>query len=135
MDHRYCTMTPINSQNNFTCDIPLSKYMPDKHLSLHFIGMPWPGQTVQLCPIEINSPIDETMTCDWGGYNLHQQQSKLTGNNNQPGDQSFVLDVAFYMRKKIKFRVPTVQPQEVTQYLNYFIIFFVIIICIFTEYL
>ncbi|XP_044017955.1 myelin regulatory factor-like isoform X2 [Aphidius gifuensis] len=112
LDHRYCTMTPINSQNNFTCDIPLSKYMPDKHLSLHFIGMPWSWQIVQLCPIEINSPIDETMTCDWGGYNLHQQQSKLAGNNNQPGDQSFVLDVAFYMRKNIKFRVPTVQPQE-----------------------
>lgn len=84
--------------------------MPDMHLTLHFLGMPWFWQTVQQCPVSSTS-IDETMVCGWT-YTLQQQQTQYIENNNQPGDQSFPLDVAHYLRKTLKFRVPTVQPQE-----------------------
>lgn len=45
-----------------------------------------------------------------------QQQAQLKidiESNNQRGDQSFSLDVAHYLRRTLRFRVPTVQPQEV----------------------
>lgn len=45
-----------------------------------------------------------------------QQQAQLKidiESNNQRGDQSFPLDVAHYSRRTLRFRVPTVQPQEV----------------------
>lgn len=45
-----------------------------------------------------------------------QQQNQYTENNNQSGDQSFPLDVAHYLRKTLKFRIPTIQLQEVIIY-------------------
>ncbi|XP_035723280.1 myelin regulatory factor-like protein isoform X7 [Vespa mandarinia] len=110
LDQRYCTAASPNTPNNISCIIPLSKHMPDMHLTLHFLGMPWFWQTVQQCPVSSTS-IDETMVCGWT-YTLQQQQTQYIENNNQPGDQSFPLDVAHYLRKTLKFRVPTVQPQE-----------------------
>jgi len=71
--------------------------------------MPWYWQIVQ-CPF-LNSGMDETMMCGWS-YTM-QQQPQYIENNNQSGDQSFPLDVAHYLRKTIKFRIPTMQPQEV----------------------
>lgn len=69
-------------------------------------------QTVQQCPFLPNSGIDEAIVCNWNS-NM-QQQNQYTENNGQPsGDQSFPLDVAHYLRKTLKFRIPTIQPQEV----------------------
>lgn len=76
-------------------------------------GMPY-WQIVQQCPYLPNSGIDETIVCNWS-YNM-QQQNQYNENNNQPGDQSFPLDVAHYLRKTLKFRIPTIQPQEVITY-------------------
>jgi len=76
-----------------------------------YSGMPWYWQIVQQCPFSLNSGIDETMICGWT-YTM-QQQSQYIESNNQPGDQSFPLDVAHYLRKTLKFRIPTMQPQEV----------------------
>lgn len=46
-----------------------------------------------------------------------QQQPQYIESNNQPGDQSFPLDVAHYLRKTLKFRMPMMQPQEVIIYI------------------
>lgn len=73
--------------------------------------MPWYWQIVQQCSFSPNSNIDETMMCGWS-YTV-PQQTQYIENNNQPGDQSFSLDVAHYLRKTLKFRIPTIQPQEV----------------------
>jgi len=48
-----------------------------------------------------------------------QHQTQYIENNNQPGDQSFPLDIAHYLRKTLKFRIPTIQPQEVIITLMY----------------
>lgn len=72
--------------------------------------MPWYWQIVQQCPFSPNSNMDEAMAC-WS-YTV-PQQAQYIENNNQPGDQSFSLDVAHYLRKTLKFRIPTIQPQEV----------------------
>lgn len=42
-----------------------------------------------------------------------QTQLKIDIENNNQRDQSFPLDVAHYLRRTLRFRVPTVQPQEV----------------------
>ena len=74
--------------------------------------MPWYWQIVQLCPLPPNAAVDKAMMCGGWGYTM-QQQSPYTESTNQPGDQSFSLDVAYYLKKTLVFRVPTVQPQEV----------------------
>ncbi|KMQ86048.1 myelin regulatory factor-like protein [Lasius niger] len=109
LDQRYCSPSSPDTPNNISCIIPLSKHMPDTHLTLHFVGMPY-WQIVQQCPFSPNSNIDETMVCGWS-YTV-PQQTQYIENNNQPGDQSFSLDVAHYLRKTLKFRIPTIQPQE-----------------------
>ncbi|XP_011136299.1 myelin regulatory factor-like protein isoform X1 [Harpegnathos saltator] len=109
LDQRYCSPTSPDTPNNISCIVPLSKHMPDTHLTLHFVGMLY-WQIVQQCSFASNSGIDETMMCSWN-YNI-QQQNQYSENNNQPGDQSFPLDVAHYLRKTLKFRIPTIQPQE-----------------------
>ncbi|XP_015586527.1 myelin regulatory factor isoform X4 [Cephus cinctus] len=108
LDQRYCSS--LSTPNNVSCIIPLSKYMPDTHLTLHFLGMPWYWQIVQQCPLPPNVAVDEAMACGWG-YPT-QQQRENTRRSSEPGDQSFSLDVAHYLRKTLRFRVPTVQPQE-----------------------
>lgn len=72
--------------------------------------MPWYWQIVQQCLFSPNSNMDETM-CGWS-YTV-PQQAQYIENNNQSGDQSFSLDVAHYLKKTLKFRIPTIQPQEV----------------------
>ncbi|XP_032686078.1 myelin regulatory factor-like protein isoform X3 [Odontomachus brunneus] len=109
LDQRYCSPTSLDTPNNISCIVPLSKYMRDKLLTLHFVGMPY-WQTVQQCPFSPNSGIYETIVCNWS-YTM-QQQNQYIENNNQPSDQSFPLDVAHYLRKTLKFRIPTIQPQE-----------------------
>lgn len=87
--------------------------MPDVQLTLHFIGMSWYGQLVQQCSSPTNPGIDETLMC--GRKYTMQQQTQLKvdiESNNQRGDQSFSLDVAHYLRRTLRFRIPTVQPQE-----------------------
>lgn len=79
---------------------------------IDYSGMPWYWQIVQLCPLTPNAAADKAMMCGGWGYTM-QQQSPYTETTNQPGDQSFTLDVAYYLRKTLVFRVPTVQPQEV----------------------
>ncbi|XP_011684801.1 PREDICTED: myelin regulatory factor-like protein isoform X1 [Wasmannia auropunctata] len=110
LDQRYCSPSSPDTPNNISCIVPLSKHMPDTHLTLHFVGMPWYWQIVQQCPFSPNPGMDETMVCGWS-YTM-QQQSQYIENSNQPGDQSFPLDVAHYLRKTLKFRIPTMQPQE-----------------------
>ncbi|XP_025266515.1 myelin regulatory factor-like protein isoform X3 [Camponotus floridanus] len=111
LDQRYCSPSSSDTPNNISCIIPLSKHMPDTHLTLHFVGMPWYWQIVEQCPFSPNSNIDETMMCGWS-YTV-PQQAQYIENNNQPSDnQSFSLDVAHYLRKTLKFRIPTIQPQE-----------------------
>lgn len=73
--------------------------------------MPWYWQIVQQCPFSPNPGMDETIVCGWS-YAM-QQQVQYIESNNQPGDQSFPLDVAHYLRKTLKFRIPMMQPQEV----------------------
>lgn len=79
-----------------------------------FSGMPWYWQIVQQCVIQ-NPTIastEEGIDCGWG-YSV-KQPAQYTETNNQPGEQAFSLDVAHYLRKTLKFRIPTVmQPQEV----------------------
>lgn len=77
-------------------------------------GMPWYGQVVQQCTSPTSPGIDESMICS-PKYAIQQQTELKTDieSNNQRGDQSFPLDVAHYLRKTLRFRVPTVQPQEV----------------------
>lgn len=89
-------------------------------------GMPWYWQIVTQCPILSNPGTDETMVCSWN-YVLPQQAQYIE--NNQPGDQTFSLDVAHYLRKTLKYRIPTIQPQEVCQYA------FMYILNIFSQYL
>ncbi|XP_076277743.1 myelin regulatory factor homolog 1 isoform X3 [Lasioglossum baleicum] len=110
LDQKYCSASSQDSPNNVTCVVPLSKYMPDIYLTLHFVGMPWYWQVVQQCSLPPNVGLDETVICI-RKYTL-QQPVQYMENNNQPGDQSFPLDVAHYLRKTLRFRVPTVQPQE-----------------------
>lgn len=55
-----------------------------------------------------------------------QQQNQYIESNNQSGDQSFALDVAHYLRKTLKFRISTMQPQEV---FIYFLIFIYHLLC------
>ncbi|XP_011631740.1 myelin regulatory factor-like protein isoform X1 [Pogonomyrmex barbatus] len=110
LDQRYCSPSSPDTPNNISCIVPLSKHMPDTHLTLHFVGIPWYWQIVQQCPFSPNSGMDETIVCGWS-Y-IVQQQTQYIENNNQPGDQSFALDVAHYLRKTLKFRIPTIQPQE-----------------------
>ncbi|XP_034191121.1 myelin regulatory factor isoform X1 [Osmia lignaria lignaria] len=113
LDQKYCSASSQDTPNNITCIIPLSKYMPDVRLTLHFVGMPWYGQVVQQCTSLTNPGIDESMICS--PKDAIQQQTELKidiESNNQRGDQSFPLDVAHYLRKTLRFRVPTVQPQE-----------------------
>ncbi|XP_034943768.1 myelin regulatory factor-like protein isoform X2 [Chelonus insularis] len=114
LDHRYCSVTSLNTPNNFSCVIPLSKHMPDKHLTLQFVGMPWYWQIVQHCPLSTssnNAAVDEIIACGWE-YTMDQRQSYMENTYQPAGSQSFPLDVAFYLRKTLKFRVPTVQPNE-----------------------
>lgn len=73
--------------------------------------MPWYWQVVQQCSLPANSGVDESVICS-RKYAM-QQPAQYMETNNQPGDQSFSLDVAHYIRKTLRFRVPTVQPQEV----------------------
>ncbi|XP_043478322.1 myelin regulatory factor isoform X1 [Leptopilina heterotoma] len=110
LDQRYCSSASTNTANNISCIVPLSKHMPDTHLTLHFVGMPWYWQIVQQCPIPSNAAVDEAMVCGWS-YSM-QHQTQYTESTNQPGDQAFSLDVAHYLRKTLRFRVPTVQPQD-----------------------
>ncbi|XP_077273443.1 uncharacterized protein LOC143903604 isoform X1 [Temnothorax americanus] len=110
LDQRYCSPSSPDTPNNISCIVPLSKHMPDTHLTLHFVGMPWYWQIVQQCPFSSNPGMDETMVCGWS-YTM-QQQPQYIESNNQPGDQSFSLDVAHYLRKTLKFRIPVMQPQE-----------------------
>ncbi|XP_023288931.1 myelin regulatory factor, partial [Orussus abietinus] len=110
LDQRYCSLTSPNIPNNFTCIIPLSKHMPDTQLTLHFTGLPWYWQTVQQCPMPPNAAADESMLCGWA-YTTQQQIHRMQ-NTNTPGAQSFSLDVAHYLRRTLRFRVPVVQPQE-----------------------
>ncbi|XP_043289934.1 myelin regulatory factor-like protein isoform X2 [Venturia canescens] len=112
LDQRYCSITSASTPNNFSCSVPLSKHMPDTHLTLHFVGMPWYWQVVQNCPVPPSAVVDEAMMCGGWGYTVQHQQPQFTETTNQPGDQSFTLDVAYYLRKTLIFRVPTVQPQE-----------------------
>lgn len=83
--------------------------------------MPWYWQIVQQCPMPSNAAVDEAMVCGWS-YSM-QHQTQYTENTNQPGDQAFSLDVAHYLRKTLRFRVPTVQPQDVSIFFLLFIIF------------
>lgn len=76
--------------------------------------MPWYWQVVQQCTPSTTTGLDEGINCGWGYSNKGSQQTQFTENQNQPGDQSFLLDVANYMRKTLRFRVPIVQPQEVS---------------------
>ncbi|XP_071630934.1 uncharacterized protein [Temnothorax longispinosus] len=110
LDQRYCSPSSPDTPNNISCIVPLSKHMPDTHLTLHFVGMLWYWQRVQQCPFSSNPGMDETMVCGWS-YTM-QQQPQYIESNNQPGDQSFPLDVAHYLRKTLKFRIPVMQPQE-----------------------
>lgn len=103
LDQKYCSPSSQDTPNNITCNIPLSKYMPDMHLTLHFVGMPWYPQVVKQCSSPTNPSVDESMICS-RKYPTQQQVLK----NNQP----FYLDVAHYLRKTLRFRVPTVQPQK-----------------------
>lgn len=83
-------------------------------LRLCFSGMPWYGQVVQQCSSPTSPGVDESLIC--GRKYTMQQQAQLKidiESNNQRGDQSFPLDVAHYLRRTLRFRVPTVQPQEV----------------------
>ncbi|XP_067213805.1 myelin regulatory factor-like protein isoform X4 [Linepithema humile] len=109
LDHRYCSPSSPDTPNNISCIVPLSKHMPDMHLTLHFVGMPWYWQIVTQCPVLSSPGIDETIVCSWN-YALPQQAQYIE--NNQPGDQTFSLDVAHYLRKTLKYRIPTMQPQE-----------------------
>jgi hypothetical protein len=79
-----------------------------------YSGMPWYWQVVQQCTPLANSGLDENTSCSWGYANHAQRQTQFSETTNQPGDQSFYLDVAYYMRKTLRFRVPTVQPQDVS---------------------
>ncbi|XP_024221034.1 myelin regulatory factor isoform X3 [Bombus vancouverensis nearcticus] len=113
LDQKYCSASSQDTPNNISCIIPLSKYMPDVQLTLHFIGMPWYGQVVQQCSSPTSPGVDESLIC--GRKYTMQQQAQLKidiESNNQRGDQSFPLDVAHYLRRTLRFRVPTVQPQE-----------------------
>ncbi|XP_076390095.1 myelin regulatory factor isoform X5 [Megachile rotundata] len=113
LDQKYCSASSQDTPNNITCVIPLSKYMPDVRLTLHFVGMPGYGQVVQQCTSSTNPGIDESMICSPKYAIQPQTELKIDiENNNQRGDQSFPLDVAHYLRKTLRFRVPTVQPQE-----------------------
>ncbi|XP_074097384.1 uncharacterized protein LOC141526324 isoform X1 [Cotesia typhae] len=112
LDQRYCSITSPSKPNNFSCNVPLSKHMPDTHLTLHFIGMPWYWQVVQQCQVTPSLIADETIACGWGYTHQKQQQHQYVENSNQPSDQAFVIDVAFYLRKTLKFRIPTVPPHE-----------------------
>ncbi|KAK0176222.1 hypothetical protein PV328_000377 [Microctonus aethiopoides] len=113
LDSRYCSVMSTSAPNNVSCIIPLSKYMPDTNLILHFVGVPLYWQIVQQCPVDSNNPmIDETLVCGWGYTKQQISQSHFTQTTNQSGIQSFALDVAFYLRKTLRFRVPTAQPQE-----------------------
>ncbi|XP_011494756.1 PREDICTED: myelin regulatory factor isoform X3 [Ceratosolen solmsi marchali] len=112
LDQKYCSASAPNAPNNFSCIVPLSKYMSDSHLTLRFIGMPWYWQVVQQCAPLSNSGLDESTSCSWGYANNAERPMQFNENTNQPGDQSFYLDVAHYMRKTLRFRVPTVQPQD-----------------------
>lgn len=79
--------------------------------------MSWYGQVVQQCSSPTNPGIDETLMCS-RKYTMQQQtQLKVDiESNNQRGDQSFSLDVAHYLRRTLRFRIPTVQPQEVINF-------------------
>lgn len=110
LDQRYCSVSSPNTPNNFNCTIPLSKYMPDTHLTLHFVRMPRYWQIVQQCSSPSDASVDKAMACGW--VYTTQQQTQHTQSTSQHGDQSFSLDVAYYLSKTLKFRVPTVQPQE-----------------------
>lgn len=37
LDQRYCSPSSRDTPNNINCTIPLSKHMPDMHLTLHFV--------------------------------------------------------------------------------------------------
>lgn len=37
LDHKYCSPFSPDTFNNISCIIPLSKHMPDTHLTLHFV--------------------------------------------------------------------------------------------------
>lgn len=80
-------------------------------VSCTFSGMPWYWQVVQQCSLLASSGLDESMIC--GRKYTMQQPAQYIENNNQPGDKLFSLDVVHYLRKTLRFRVPTVQPQEV----------------------
>lgn len=106
-------------------------------LNLYFSGMSWYGQVVQQCSSPTNPGIDETLMC--GRKYTMQQQTQLKvdiESNNQRGDQSFSLDVAHYLRRTLRFRIPTVQPQEVINFylsriLSYFLLIFFLYLFIF----
>ncbi|XP_033223232.1 myelin regulatory factor-like protein isoform X2 [Belonocnema kinseyi] len=102
LDQTYCSPTTPNSANNISCSVPLSKHMSDTHLTLHFMGMPY-WQIAQQCPM--NGAVDEAMVCGWT-YSM-QQQNPYTESTNP-----FSLDVAHYLRRTLRFRVPLVQPQD-----------------------
>ncbi|KAG7214080.1 hypothetical protein KM043_001442 [Ampulex compressa] len=110
LDQKYCSSSSPSAPNNVTCVIPLSKHMPDTHLTLHFVGMPWYWQVVQQCLPPPSQGRDRAMACGWS-YTV-QQEARYLESNNQPGDQSFPLDVAYFLRKTLRFRVPTVQLQD-----------------------
>ncbi|XP_066593418.1 myelin regulatory factor-like protein isoform X2 [Prorops nasuta] len=113
LDHKYCSVVSPNAPNNISCIIPLSKHMPDTHLTLYFVGMPWYWQIVQQCSMTAKLGNDETMICGGWGYTMQQQQTQYTEKSNQQvGTQNFPLDVAQYLRKTLRFRIPTVQPQD-----------------------
>ncbi|KAJ8666819.1 hypothetical protein QAD02_008481 [Eretmocerus hayati] len=109
LDHRYCS---ASSPNNFSCIVPLSKYMSDTQLTLRFVGMPWYWQVVHQCTLSPRSTPDESVGCSWSFGTKAQQQSQFIETANQAGDQSFQLDAAHYLRKTFRFRIPTVQPQD-----------------------
>lgn len=106
-------------------------------LNFYFSGMSWYGQLVQQCSSPTNPGIDETLMC--GRKYTMQQQTQLKvdiENNNQRGDQSFSLDVAHYLRRTLRFRIPTVQPQEVINLIYYYCLeFYHIFLLIFFLYL
>lgn len=80
------------------------------YYSFLFRGMPWFWQIVQQCPL---SQAKESMVCGWTFPSTIENEPRYTENSKQPSDQSFPLDVAHYLRKTLRFRIPTVQPQDV----------------------
>ncbi|XP_012263799.2 myelin regulatory factor-like protein isoform X3 [Athalia rosae] len=109
LDQRYCSVSSPNAPNNLSCNLPLSKHMPDTHLSLHFVGMSW-WQVVHQCPPPPNAAADEAVVCSWS-YTM-QQPVQYPPNSSQAGEQIFPLDVAHYLRKTLRFRVPSARLGE-----------------------